>query len=124
MTEKKKPRGRMKSTSRSKPKTPKARSPEAREKQLINMAMDLAQTQMEEGTATAQVITHFLKLGTEAEKLAREKLEAENNLLKARVEALASQQKVEELYAEALSAMRKYSGSEEDDPFKDEFDDD
>lgn len=87
-----------------------AMTPDARENQLISMAVDLAEKQLEEGTASSQVITHFLKLGSSKERLEREKLEEENKLLRAKTESLQSQKRVEELYAEALAAMRRYNG--------------
>ena len=87
-----------------------AMTPDSRENQLINMAVDLAERQLEEGTASSQVITHFLKLGSSKERLEREKLEEENKLLRAKTENLQSQKRVEELYAEALAAMRRYNG--------------
>lgn len=87
-----------------------AMTPDSRENQLINMAVDLAERQLEEGTASSQVITHFLKLGSSKERLEREKLEEENKLLRAKTESLQSQKRVEELYAEALAAMRRYNG--------------
>lgn len=85
-------------------------NPEARENQLISLAMDRAEQQLLDGTASSQVITHFLKLATEKERLEREKLEAENQLALAKVEALKSQKHTEELYQNALKAMRAYSG--------------
>ena len=87
-----------------------AMTPDARENQMINLAVDLAEKQLEEGTASSQVITHFLKLGSSKERLEREKLEEENKLLRAKTENLHSQKRAEELYAEALAAMRRYSG--------------
>lgn len=75
--------------------------------------MDLAEKQILEGTATSQVITHFLKLGTTKEQLEKEKLRHENLLLQTRAEAIASGKRVEELYANALRVMRSYSGIEE-----------
>lgn len=92
-----------------------ASSPEARENQLVSLAIDLAEKQLLEGTASSQVITHYLKLGSMKEKLEREKLEEENKLLRAKTEALQSAQRVEELYENALNAMRRYSGGERDD---------
>lgn len=86
-------------------------SPEARENQVINAAMNLAEQQILEGTASSQVITYFLKLGSSKERLEKEKLEEENKLLRAKTEALASAARVEELYTKALDAMRAYSGS-------------
>lgn len=88
-----------------------ASNPEARENQMISLAVDLAEKQLLEGTASSQVITHYLKLGSTKEKLEKEKLEEENKLLKAKTEALQSQKRVEELYANALDAMRRYSGN-------------
>lgn len=92
-----------------------AMTPDAREQQMINLAVDLAERQLEEGTASSQVITHFLKLGSSKEKLEREKLEEENKLLRAKTESLQSQKRVEELYTEALAAMRRYNGQGEPD---------
>ena len=89
---------------------PPATTPEARENQLISLAVDLAEKQLSEGTASSQVITHYLKLGTTKERLEKEKLEKENELLKAKTEAIQSAKKVEELYQNALNAMRTYSG--------------
>lgn len=94
-----------------KKRRPPARTPEEQEKQMISMAMDLAEKQLSEGTASAQVITHFLKLATTKEILEKEKLEKENELLTAKAESLQSQKKIEELYEQAISAMRTYSGS-------------
>lgn len=88
-----------------------ALTPEAREAQLINMAMTAAEKQMEEGTASAQVITHFLKLGTERARLERERIAAEVELANAKVESIRSQQTSEELYREAIEAFRSYGGS-------------
>lgn len=91
------------------PKRRPALTIEARENQLISYAIDLAEKQLREGTASSQVITHYLKLGSTMQRLEREKLEKENELLRAKTEALQSQQRVEELYANALKAMKEYS---------------
>lgn len=88
-----------------------ALTPEAREQQMISYAVDLAEQQLIDGTASSQVITHYLKLATVKERLERERLEHENELLKAKTEALQSAKRVEELYADAITAMRKYSGN-------------
>jgi hypothetical protein len=98
-----------------KPERPPATTPEARENQLIAAAVDLAERQIREGKASSQVITHYLKLGTTREKLEQERLKGENELLKAKVESLASAARVEELYANALKAMRSYAGQQEPD---------
>lgn len=91
-----------------------ALTPEARENQMIALAVDLAEQQLLDGTATSQVITHYLKLGSTKERLEKEKLERENELLRARTESLQSMKHIEELYTNALKAMRKYSGSGDD----------
>lgn len=87
-----------------------ALTPEGRENQMISLAVDLAEKQLREGTASSQVITHFLKLGTTKAELEREKLARENELLRARTESIQSAQRVEELYINALNAMKSYSG--------------
>ena len=88
-----------------------ATTPEGRENQLISLAADLAERQMQDGSASAQVITHFLKLGSSRERLEQERLQRENLLLAAKVDQMASSQRIEMLYAEALDAMRTYSGN-------------
>lgn len=95
-----------------------ALTPEARENQLIYLATDLAEKQLRDGTASSQVITHYLKLGTAKERLEREILEKQKDLMTAKTEVLQSTKRIEELYTEAISAMRKYSGHGEieDDP--------
>lgn len=85
-------------------------TPEAREGQMVALAINLAEEQLRNGTASSQVITHFLKLGSTREKLERERLERENELLKAKAKALESQEKTEQLYREAIEAMKRYSG--------------
>lgn len=94
----------------SKPRRPPARTPEERENRMISLATDLAERQLEEGSATAQVITHYLKLGSSRERLEQEKLQRENELLATKAEMMASARRVEELYATALDAMRSYAG--------------
>ena len=94
-----------------------ALTPEARENQMISLAVDLAERQLQEGTASSQVITHYLKLGSMRERLEREKLEEENKLLKARTEQIQSMKRVEELYEEAIKAMRNYGGQGEQDEY-------
>lgn len=94
---------------------------DARENQMIALSVDLAEKQLREGTASAQVITHFLRLGTSRERLEQRKLLKEVDVLEQRAEAMASAQRVEELYGKALDAMRSYAGM---DPIKDDDDDD
>lgn len=99
----------------SKARRPPAKTPEDREKQLVGIAVDLAEKQMREGTASAQVITHFLKIASGGERLAREKVELENELLKAKIKSIGSAEEVQVMYKDALDAMRAYSGQEVED---------
>lgn len=92
-----------------------ATTPEGRESQLVAKAARLAERQLEDGTASAQVITHYLKLGSSREQLEQERLRHENELLKVKREAIASQQRIEDLYVEAIKAMRSYSGHDSGD---------
>jgi hypothetical protein len=87
---------------------PPATTPDAREKQLIAATYDLAERQILEGKASSQIMTHFLKMGAVREDLERERLKAENALLQAKVESMASQDRIEKLYSEALEAMQTY----------------
>jgi hypothetical protein len=77
---------------------------------MVSLAHDLAEEQIREGTASSQVITHFLKLGSTRERLEQQRLEHENELTRVKIEAIESQKRVEELYMEALTAMRTYAG--------------
>ena len=92
-----------------------ATTPEAKENRLISLAVDLAEKQLRDGTASSQVISHYLKLGTSREQLEQRKLEKETLLLDAKVESLEATKRVEELYNKALGAMRRYSGDKFDD---------
>ena len=88
-----------------------ALTPEARENQLIALAVDLVEQRLLDGSASSQETTHFLKLGSMKNQLEMEKLREENKLLKAKTESIQSAKRVEELYAEAINAMRRYSGN-------------
>ena len=87
-----------------------ALTPEARENQMIFLATELAEQQLRDGTASSQVITHYLKLGSSKEKLERDILKEQKKLITARTEALESSKRIEELYENALTAMREYGG--------------
>lgn len=89
-----------------------ATTPEAKENQMISLAIDLAEKQLREGTASSNVINHYLKLATTREQLEQQKLRHENDLLVAKSEQLASAKRVEELYDDAINAMRKYNGQD------------
>ena len=87
-----------------------ATTPEARENQLIYLATNLAEQQLRDGTASSQVITHYLKLGSSKEKIEKEILEKQKELITAKTESLQSSKRIEELYANAIKAMQRYSG--------------
>ena len=91
-------------------KTMPALSTEARENEMINLAIDRAEQQLRDGTASAQVIVHYLKLGSSKEKLENEKLKTEIDQMKAKIEQLKSAARIEELYSDALAAMKEYKG--------------
>lgn len=88
----------------------RARSPADRENEVIALAYDLAERQLKDGTATAQVITHFLKLATEKDRLEREILSEQKKLVSAKTESIQSSKRIEELYSEAVASMQRYSG--------------
>lgn len=92
-----------------------ALTPEARENQMIYLAMELAEQQLRDGTASSQVISHFLKLGSSKEKLEHEILSEQKKLITAKTEQLESSKKIEELYINAIEAMRRYGGHSEED---------
>ncbi len=91
-----------------------AMDPEARENQLISLAVDLAEKQLREGTASSQVITQILKNASSKSRLENEILELQKELITAKTESLKSSQKMEELFAEAINAFKGYSGQDDD----------
>lgn len=103
------------------PLTRPALSPDAQENRLISLAYDAAEKQLREGTASSQVITHFLKLGSSKEKLEKEILAEQKKLIKAKTDSLESSQRMEEMYKEAMDAMKSYGahtfgGGDDDEP--------
>ena len=90
-----------------------ALTPEARENQMISLAMDLAEQQLREGTASSQLITEFVKRGSTKARLEKEILAEQKELMAAKTENIKASQRVEELYLNALNAMRRYSGQGE-----------
>lgn len=97
---------------RSSTTTPPATNPQSRENRVIAAAYDLAEKQILEDRASSQVITHFLKLGTEKARLECEILEAQRKLAEAKTENLSSSKRIEELYENAVKAMRHYNGDD------------
>ena len=101
-----------------------AMTPEERENQLIAKAMDLVERRIEEGTATSQETTDFLKLGSSRERLEQQRLAYDAELAQAKVDAIASQQRMEELYGDALAAFTRYQGRDDIElEYDDEYDD-
>jgi len=98
------------SASKSTKKVRPALSPEARENQMIALAIDLAEQQLIDGTASSQVITHFLKLGTTKAELEKEKLRIENKKTEAQIKSLQNGDEMKEMYEKALKAMKNYQG--------------
>ena len=91
-----------------------ALTPEARENQIISLAVDIAAQQLREGTASSQVITHYLKMGSPSEQLKREQMEEENELLKAKTKAIRESGDMSVMYEKAIKAIQSYSGKDED----------
>lgn len=87
-----------------------ATTPEGRENQLVSLAFDLVEKRLTDGTASATETVHLLKLGSTRERLEQKRIEHENLLLSAKVDQLSAAKRIEELYEEAIVAMRRYSG--------------
>jgi hypothetical protein len=96
--------------------------PEARENRAIALAMDLVEQRLMDGTASSQETTHFLKLGSVKNKLEIEKLKAENDLIHAKAEMVRAQKNNEEMFKDAIAAMKEYSGNgTTEDDIEDEY---
>ena len=98
-----------------------ALTPDARENQLIYLATELAEKQLREGTASSQVITHYLKLGSSKERIEKDILEKQKELITAKTKALADAADMKQLYSEAIKAMRRYSGNGDMDDESEEY---
>ncbi len=107
-------RAKVTESSKALPKMRPALTPEARENQMIALAMDLVEERLRNGTASSQETTHFLKLATRSEKINQQLAEKDLELKEAKRQAIQSQARIEELYANALKAMQRYSGHEDD----------
>lgn len=97
------------------PSVPPAITDSARENKLIDLALDLVEQQMREGTAPPSLIAHFLKIGTERAKLEMERIKAENNMLESKARALESQARGDQMFQEARRAFTEYSGEHDAD---------
>lgn len=91
-----------------------ATTPQGRENQIISAAYDLAEQRILNGTASSQEIVHFLRMGSEKEKLERAKLVEENKLLKARTKSLEASTNIEQLLKEGLMALSGYRVHDDD----------
>ena len=107
-------------SSKSSKKMRPALTPEARENQLISLAVDLAERQLMEGTASSQVITRFLKLGTTKAELEKEKLKQENKLLEAKTKQAETSEEIKSLYENAIKAFRNYNGQGDPEDYEDD----
>jgi len=95
------------------PRRPPATTPQARENQMVALAYDLAEKQMRDGSASSQVMSQFLKLGTMQHKLELEELRQKNLLAEARIKSMASSDNIEKMYGDAMKAFSSYQGNDE-----------
>ena len=96
-----------------------ALTPEARENQMISLAIDLAERQLMDGTASSQVITHFLKLGSTKERIEKEILEKQKGLIEAKTKSYQTSDEIKEMYANAIKAMQTYNGQGDPEDYDD-----
>lgn len=85
-------------------------TPEARENQMIALAMDLVEQRLRDGTASSQETTHFLKLATTKSRLENEMMAKQSELISAKTESIHAEKERENLFKEAIAAMKRYSG--------------
>lgn len=89
-----------------------ASTPEAREQQLINLAVNLAEKQLREGTASPSIINHYLKMASNREVIEREILQKQSKLLEVKAQSISNEKENEKMAKAALEAMKNYtSGS-------------
>ena len=105
------------SPSRSRP----ASTPDDRETQMIELADALAERQLREGTASSQVLTHYLKLGSSRERKEQAMIQANLELAMAKVEQISNQAQLQDMFAEAIRAMTMYQGGNSPVPIEEEF---
>lgn len=106
------------------PSITRAMSLDDQEDALITLAVDLAMKRLKEGTASNQLVAEIIKMGTSKERLAREKLQRENDMLRVKTEAIEASKRNGELYADALKAFRQYSGQAsfiEEDEYEEDY---
>ena len=95
-------------------------TPEGREQQLTALAMSAIEKRIMNGTASAQELTYAAKLGSPTAKLERQILEKQKELIDAKISGIRSQERSEEIYSQALSAMRTYSGHPDRNPYEEQ----
>lgn len=83
---------------------------------MIALAFDATESRIRSGEASSQELTHFLKLGSSRERLEQIRLDHENELTRVKIQAIESQQRIEELYVDAIKAMRSYAGNPDPEP--------
>lgn len=98
---------------KSQQKTLPARTPEARENQLINLAINLAEQKLRDGTASSQIITTLLNMATTKYQLENEKLRSDLKVASAKIEQMQNQGDMKDMYEKALVAFRTYQGNVE-----------
>lgn len=96
-------------------------TPEGHENQLVSLAFEAIERRIRDGTASAQELVHFAKLGSSRERLEQQRIKHEVELLQVKTENYAAQERMEELYSKAIGAMKDYSGGDSTDPV-DEYD--
>jgi hypothetical protein len=104
-------------SSNSKPKLRPALTPEAKENQMVSLAMDLVEQRLRDGTASSQETTHFLKLASSKARLENERLQEENKLLRAKTKAIENAESNAHAYEQVIRALREYNGKGEDDEY-------
>lgn len=97
-------------TPQSQRKSPPATTPEGRENQLVSLAFEVAEERLRNRTASAQEIVQLMKMGSVDATIERDILKKQKELITAKTEAIRAQRRVEELYAEAIVAMKSYAG--------------
>ena len=86
-------------------------NPDDREKMMVNLAMDRAEEQLRDGTASQSLIIHFLKLGTEMTQLEQKLVDAKVKQIKDVTNTNQNNKKV----IEAIQGYKPKHGTKNDD---------
>lgn len=84
-----------------------------RERENMFLATELAAKQLRDGTAKAQVVTHYLRMSSPREDIERRMMEAKIALLEGQLAACQNDMATQALIIEALESLREYRGSGE-----------